>query len=112
MKKFWKFIINISDDVLAYILSVSGVFFSSSYSSWKAKEEITLDFSFSVIALSLFIALLVTFWLEALKKDENGSKEKSREGRRKKFFFRMASAMLYGIAAPQIIDKAISILTL
>jgi len=110
MKKFWKFIINIADDVLAYILTVIGILFSNIVPLMQGNENIVININAWKISSALVVALLITLWQETLKPDEDGQKIKSREGRKKKFIQRMFNALMFGFGSAQAIDTILKLM--
>jgi hypothetical protein len=105
MKKFLKWIANIADDVLAYVLTVAGILFSNVLPYLNSNESFAVHISAWRISGALLVALLITLWQETLKPDEDGSKVLSRQGRKKKFIQRMFNALLFGFGSAGIIDK-------
>lgn len=104
MKKFFKWVGNIADDVLAYILTMVGILYKNTEGIFNGEEAFTNLAITGKLVSSLVIALLITLWQENLAKDDEGLKVKSREGRRKKFIQRMLNALLFGLGSTQIID--------
>ncbi len=112
MKKFWKSIFNVLDDVLAYVLTLLCVIFSNVVSALQTKEVLFVDISLVRIIGSALVELLLTLWQEYNKPDETGSKEKSKEGKKKHFLKRMIYAMLFGFGSPMIMEKLLSLINI
>lgn len=112
MKKFWKTIFSFADDVLAYILTLACTLFASIVPLLNSGEKLIVDLSlFRLIGAGL-VALLLTLWQEYNKPDEDGSKVKSKEGKKKHFLKRMIYAMIFGFASPMIMEKLIALVNI
>jgi len=108
LKRIWKTILNLLDDWFIYAVTVAAVMFSSQMDALKAGGEIVLNFSSGTFILSAFVALGIIGYQEYLRKDETGTTDKSREGRRKHFWGRVFKAIMMGIAWPQILAFVVS----
>ena len=96
MKKFWKDVLEIADDVLAYVLTVIGILFSNALTLMSSNEPFTLDLGAWRIAAAMVIAFVFVGRQEQIKPDDNGNKVASREGRRRNFKTRMVNALAHG----------------
>lgn len=103
-KKIWNKIFDVLDDVLAYILTILGIVFSSYLPLLKKSEPIDITIGWWRVALSAMVALLVIGKQESLDVDESGSVDKSRAGRRKRFLSRMMNAFAQGVMWSQLIS--------
>lgn len=106
MKKFTRWLIEIADDVLAYVLTVVGILFSNIVPMMKSNEPFALDIGAWRIAGSIIIAVLIVGKQEQLTPDEKGSTAKAREGRHKKFGSRMSNALAQGVMWSYIMNMA------
>lgn len=112
MKKLWKTIFGFADDVLAYILTLVCTLFASIVPLLNSGEKLVIDLSlFRLIGAGL-VALLLTLWQEYNVPDEDGSKVKSKEGKKKHFLKRMIYAMIFGFASPMIMEKLITLVNI
>ena len=104
LKRIWKTILNWLDDWFIYAVTLISVMFSSQFDALKAGEPITLNISSGVFILSALAALGITAYSESLKKDESGTVDKSREGRKRHFWSRVGKGIAFGIMWPQILE--------
>jgi hypothetical protein len=105
-KKAWNGFIDIVDDFLAYILTIIGIMLSNYLPLLKTTGTINIQADWWRIGISAMVALLIIGKQEALAIDENGSTDKAKEGRKKKFSIRMFNALSNGMAWAQLIDMA------
>jgi hypothetical protein len=103
-KKVWNKIFDVLDDILAYILTILGIVFSNYLPLLKSPDPINISIGWWRIALAAMVALLVIGKQENLDIDESGSTDKSRAGRRKRFWARMMNAFAQGVMWSQIIS--------
>ena len=104
INKFFKWLYEIADDVLAYVLTVLGIVFSEVLPQMKDLANFHYNASFWKLSGTLVIALLINLWQETLEQDDSGSKMLSRDARKKRFSKRMFNSLLYGFCSAQIID--------
>jgi hypothetical protein len=95
LKSFFKWLGDILDDVLAYILTVVGILFSNIMPLMQGNESFDIDIGKWRIIGALIIALIVVGKQEQLPSDKETS-AKAREGRRSRFFIRMSNALAQG----------------
>lgn len=103
LKRFWAWFIDWIDDVLAYILTVTGILLSNGLSMLKTNDAIVLDMSPMRLVLSAIIALMVVTRQEAIP-SEPTSKAAAKEGRRKNFGIRMGNAIAQGFMWSQLMN--------
>lgn len=96
MKKFWRDIFEILDDILAYVLTVVGILFSNALTLMTSNEPFKLDMGLWRIAAAMVIAFVFVGQQEQIKPDATGNKATSREGRRHNFKARMVNALAHG----------------
>jgi hypothetical protein len=106
MNKFWGKVFDILDDILAYILTVIGIVISAYIPLLKSTGVINLQIDWWRLGISAIVALIIIGRQEKLDADENGSKAKSKEGRKKNFGYRMTNALSQGMMWSQIISLA------
>lgn len=104
MKRFFKWIADIADDVLAYILTVVGILFSNAIPMLKTNEPLTIDIGVMRIVAACIVALLFIKDQEKLIADESGSKALSKAGRKKNFRTRMTNALAQGFMWSQVMN--------
>jgi hypothetical protein len=97
LRAFWKKMVDILDDFLAYALTVIGILYSSYMPQLKNTGHIIIDIDSSRIVLSLIMALLIISKQEKIIPDKEGNSIKAREGRKNKFLFRMINALGQGV---------------
>jgi hypothetical protein len=97
LKKFWLQLFYMLDDFLAYILTIVGILCSNYLPLLKTNSRIDIAMDWWRIGLASVVALLVIGKQESLDIDENGSIDKSRTGRKKRFTIRMINALSQGI---------------
>ena len=112
IKKFWKAVYNLLDDVLAFILTLACTMFASIVPLLNSGEKLVVDLSWPRLIGSALVAFLLTLWQEYNKPDEEGSTIKSKEGKRKHFLKRMIYAMIFGFASPMIMEKLIALVNI
>jgi hypothetical protein len=99
LKKFWAWFIDWADDVLAYVLTVTGILLSNGLSMLKTNDAIVLDMSPMRLILSAIVALMVVTRQEAIPNDP-----KAREGRKHNFGVRMGNAIAQGFMWSQLMN--------
>jgi hypothetical protein len=97
---------DIVDDILAYILTIIGIVLSAYLPLLKNTSPIDIKLDWWRLGIAAFVALLIVGKQEELDVDETGSKNKSKEGRKKHFIVRMANALSQGVAWNTIIQLA------
>ena len=106
IKQFWNKLIDIVDDFLAYILTIVGIIISNYIPLLKNSGTIHIEADWWRMGISAMVALLIIGKQEALSIDENGSTDKAKAGRKKKFSIRMFNALSNGISWATLIDMA------
>jgi len=106
LKKFWYKLFDILDDILAYILTIAGILFSNYIPMLQSNDQINIGIEYGRIIVAAVVALLIVSKQESLDIDENGSKIKSKEGRKKRFLIRMANALGQGVLWAQFMQLA------
>jgi len=107
LKKIWYKVFDVLDDILAYILTVIGILASNYLPLLKTNDPIDISITWWRVGLAAIMALLVIGKQESLDMDENGSTEKARAGRRKRFSTRMVNALAQGVMWSQLISLTI-----
>ena len=102
--KVGKKLIGWLDDWFIYVVTLISVMFSSQFDALKAGEAVKLNVTSGVFLLSALAALGITAYSESLKKDKDGTVDKSREGRRQHFWSRVGKGIAFGIMWPQILE--------
>jgi hypothetical protein len=97
IKKFWLNVFDILDDVLAYFLTIVGILSSTYIPMLQEEGDINIQINYGRIIVSAVVALLIISKQEKLDEDEDGSKDKSKAGRKKRFLIRMANALGQGV---------------
>ena len=106
MNKFWSKTIDLFDDVLAYILTIAGIMISNYLPMLKTNSVIHVELDIWRLVISAIVAIMIIGKQEVLTKDELGTTEKARAGRRKKFGSRMFNAVGQGMMWSQIVGMA------
>ena len=106
LKQFWNKLFNILDDVLAYILTIVGIMISNYIPLMKTNSVIHIEADWWRLIISAIIAIMIIGKQESLDLDENGSTEKAKAGRKKRFGIRMFNALSNGIAWSTMINMA------
>lgn len=104
LKKFFAWLGDILDDILAYVLTVVGILFSNAVPMLKANEPIVLDFGLLRIVVAMIVALLFVSDQETLGKIDGETKAVAKQGRRKNFRKRMTNALAQGVMWAQIMN--------
>lgn len=105
MKKFYKWFVEIIDDILAYVLTVVGILFSNAIPLLKTNEPLTIDIGYMRIVAACIVALLFVTNQEKLIADpETGSKVIAKQGRKKNFKARMINALSQGFMWSQVMN--------
>lgn len=104
MKKFFKWLADVTDDILAYILTVVGILFSNVIPLLKSNETISLDMGWMRILAACIVALLFVSDQEKIGTLEGESKAKAKEGRRANFRKRMTNALAQGFMWSQVMN--------
>lgn len=107
LKLILRRIYDIADDVLAYILTVSGILLSNALPALKAGEDMAVSLNPWRIAVAAAVAIILVSRQEALDIDEDGTRDKSRAGRRRRFWQRMGNALAQGMMWAQVSNLAI-----
>jgi hypothetical protein len=106
IKASWNKFIDVVDDFLAYILTIVGIVISNYLPLLKTTGTIHIEADWWRLGISAVVALMLIGRQEALVADENGSTDKAKAGRKKKFSLRMFNALSQGMAWAQLIDMA------
>jgi hypothetical protein len=99
MKKIWKWIVDVSDDVLAYLLTVVGILASNYIPMLQTGEHINIELSIGRVIIAGLVALLLVGWQE--------NKGDDKVGKKANFKLRMINAVAHGLAWPTVL-KVIS----
>jgi hypothetical protein len=97
-------LIEIADDILAYVCTVAGIVFSNSITLLKSNEPFIIDVSMWRLAASAFVAFMIIRNQEKLTPDKEGKTELARAGRRARFIPRMQNAAANGFMWSQIMS--------
>jgi hypothetical protein len=106
IKASWNKFIDVVDDFLAYILTILGIMISNYLPLLKTSGTIHIETDWWRLGISAIVALMLIGRQETLVADENGSIDKAKAGRKKKFSLRMFNALSMGMAWAQLIDMA------
>jgi len=106
LKAFWKKVVDVLDDFLAYVLTIIGILLSNYIPLLRETNIITIQMDWFRIGISAIVALMIIGKQEALESDETGNKTKAREGRKKRFGVRMFNALSQGIAWATIMEMS------
>lgn len=104
LKKFFSWLADILDDVLAYILTVVGILFSNAVPLLKSNEPLDLDMGTMRIVAACIVAILFVSNQESVGEVEGETKAKAKEGRRKNFKKRMINALSQGFMWSQVMN--------
>jgi hypothetical protein len=106
LKQFWNKVFDFLDDILAYILTIIGIIVSNYIPLLKTSGTIHIEADWWRLGISAIVALMLIGKQEALVADNEGSIDKAKAGRKKKFSLRMFNALSQGMAWAQLIDMA------
>ena len=106
LKTFFKWLGDILDDILAYVLTVVGILASAYLPLLKSGEAINVDLGIWKLALSAIVALMIVGTGEQLDDNDIIDKAKSKAGRKKRFWQRMSNALAQGVMWSQIMNMA------
>ena len=95
MKKFWKKIVDVADDVLAYILTVVGILASNYIPMLQTGEHISIDIGIGRVVIAALVALLLVGWQE--------TRGDNKDGKKANFKLRMINAAAHGLAWPTVL---------
>jgi hypothetical protein len=105
LKKYWYAIFDVLDDVLAYALTIIGIIMSNYIPMLKQNGKIDFIVDWPRLAIAAVVAILIVGKQEGLDIDkEDGTTAKAREGRRRRFGFRMVNALSQGMMWSQLIN--------
>jgi hypothetical protein len=102
LSRFLHKLADVLDDVLAYILTVAGIIASNYLPIFQRNEPLDIQVGWYKLALAALIAFVIVGRGEHLDADEDGTKTRSRIGRRKRFWSRMANAVSQGFMWAQL----------
>jgi len=97
-------IVEMLDDILAYVCTIAGILFSNSITLLKTNEPFTIDFSTWRIIASAFVAFMIIHKQEKLTPDREGKTASARAGRKARFIPRMQNAAANGFMWSQIMN--------
>jgi hypothetical protein len=106
IKIVWNNVFDVIDGFLAYILTILGIVISAYIPLLKSTNTINITIDWWRIGISAVVALVIIGKQESLDTDENGSKDKSKAGRKKRFASRMTNAVAQGIMWDTLINLA------
>lgn len=104
MRRVLNKIIDIVDDILAYILTIVGIMVSNYIPMLQGTDAIDIKIDPWRIALSAIVALIIIGKQEAILEQEEEGKTKARMGRRRRFFIRMVNALSQGMMWSQLMQ--------
>ena len=100
MKRFWARIIDVADDILAYVLTVVGILVSNYLPVLKTTGHIDVSLDWWRIAIASLVALMIVAQQEHVDPTVPGAKA----GKRSNFGKRMGNALAHGIAWNQVMQ--------
>jgi hypothetical protein len=106
LKSFLKWLGDILDDILAYILTVVGILFSNIMPLMQGNESFDMNFGKWRIIGALIIALIVVGKQEQLPAEKE-TLAKAREGRRRNFWYRMSYALSQGFMWSALVNMGV-----
>ena len=106
IKASWNKFVDVVDDFLAYILTIVGIIVSNYIPLLKTSGTIHIEADWWRLGISAIVALMSIGKQEVLVADNDGSTDKAKAGRKKKFSLRMFNALSQGMAWAQLIDMA------
>jgi hypothetical protein len=104
IKKIFYIIFDILDDILAYILTITGIIMSPYIPLLNGIDDFEININPWRLGLAAIIAFAFITEQESLDKDKHGNIIKSKEGRRKRFKQRMINALANGIMWSQFMN--------
>ena len=104
LKKFFSWLADILDDVLAYILTVVGILFSNVVPLLKSNEPLSIDIGAMRIVAACIVALLFVSDQEKIGATDIDTKAKAKEGKRANFRKRMINALSQGFMWSQVMN--------
>jgi hypothetical protein len=104
LKRFWKWIVNISDDFLAYVITLGMILLTGEVNFVKEGSIVAMSQENAQMLSAGIAAFIILKWQESLDETNEELKARSKEGRKKHFNRRMVNAFMYGLAAPRIIE--------
>jgi hypothetical protein len=108
IKRFWKWIVNVSDDFLAYVITMGTILMTGDVNFVKEGSIFALSKENAQMLSAGIAAFMILKWQESLDETSEEIKMKSKEGRKKHFNKRMVNAFTYGLAAPRIIEMVLN----
>ena len=105
--KIWRRIVDVADDVLAYVLTVGGILLSNVLPALKAGDDFAVSLNPWRIAVAGAVAIILVSRQETLEADDDGTRDRSRAGRRKRFWARMGNALAQGMMWAQVSNLAV-----
>ena len=102
--KWWKKVIDIVDDVFAYLCTMVGVLASAYLPALRSGEDIIMKISWWKLALAAVVALMIVAQQEMITPDETGSVSKNREARRKNAWKRIFNSLSQGMMWNQLLN--------
>lgn len=104
IKSFFKWLGDVLDDVLAYVLTVVGILFSNVLPMLKSNDPISLDIGVMRIVAACIVALLFVNDQEKVGAADTETKAKAKEGKRANFRKRMTNALAQGFMWSQVMN--------
>jgi hypothetical protein len=101
--KLWSKLIDVLDDILAYLLTIVGILSSTYIPMLKTGEPIDIRLNAGRLIVSAIVALLIIAKQERITGEDTA---KAREGRRRNFASRMLNALAQGVMWVQIMQLA------
>jgi len=108
IKRFWKWIVNVADDFLAYVITLGMILLTGEVNFVKEGSVIVMSKENAQMLSAGIAAFIILKWQESLDETSEEMKVKSKEGRKKHFNKRMVNAFMYGLAAPRIIEMVLN----
>jgi|WetSurMetagenome_2_1015567.scaffolds.fasta_scaffold753571_1 hypothetical protein len=101
--KLWSKLIDVLDDILAYLLTIVGILSSTYIPMLKTGEPIDIRVNSGRLIVSAIVALLIIAKQERITGEDTA---KARAGRRANFASRMLNALAQGVMWVQIMQLA------
>lgn len=98
-----KFILDVWDDVLVYLITLLGVLASEYIKMFKSGSDFQIDVKFPQLAIASVIALL--FVLQAENDNPGVTKEQAKKGKRLNLRRRLSLGLLHGMVWTQIVGE-------
>jgi hypothetical protein len=102
MKAFMKWVVDVSDDFLAYLLTVAGILLSNYIPLLKSGAPIKISIETGRIVLAAAVAILIVVKQETI----TGNSLEAKAGRKKNFVNRMMNALSQGVMWATLVQLA------